>query len=65
MISPNWSVKAEYLYVDLGSQSVTAQSSSPGFFFTARDPFRENVVRVGLDYKFDFLTPPAPVVAKY
>jgi outer membrane immunogenic protein len=65
MISPNWSVKAEYLFVDLGSQSVTAQSTAPGYFFTARDPFRENVVRVGFDYKFDMFAPPGPVMQKY
>lgn len=65
MLSPSWSLKAEYLYLDLGSQSVTAQSTAPGYFFTARDPFRENVVRVGLNYNFDMFAPSAPVVAKY
>jgi len=26
---------------------------------------RENVARVGVNYKFDLFAPPAPVVAKY
>jgi outer membrane immunogenic protein len=49
-----WSAKVEYLYVDLGSQSSTinysygANTSS----LTSTVDQRENIVRVGLNYKF-------------
>ncbi len=53
-LANNWSVKAEYLHVDLGSKSVTA---NPQFLFP---PFQVNYVshtavdiaRVGLNFKF-------------
>jgi outer membrane immunogenic protein len=54
---PRWSVKLEYLYVDLGSLSgtiaynytfVTGQTST----MTSRVNERDNIVRVGLNYKF-------------
>ncbi len=48
----NWSVKAEYLYLDLGS----LDASSPGPFgsepVTAHTRFTDNIVRVGVNYRF-------------
>jgi outer membrane immunogenic protein len=72
LFAPNWSVKVEYLYYDLGSVTyglspltntftdtgAVAWSSSP--FATTR--FTGNIVRAGLNYHFIW---PAPVVAKY
>jgi outer membrane immunogenic protein len=63
-----WSVKAEYLYVDLGRQSTTSTNlvaSVPPFVFpsnvyTHSIDLRTNIVRVGLNYKFG-----GPVVARY
>ena len=53
MFAPHWSVKAEYLFLDLGSQSVTAAVPyEPIYSFTASAPFRENVVRGGLNWHF-------------
>jgi len=53
MFAPRWSVKAEYLFVDLGSQSVTATGTAgPTFAFTASASFRENIARMGLDWHF-------------
>ena len=52
MVAPHWSVKAEYLYVDLGSQSVTAISSAPTISFTASAPFHENIARGGVNWHF-------------
>jgi outer membrane immunogenic protein len=55
MIAPNWTVRAEYLYVDLGSQSVSATPIGvpPGLVtLTASHTFLENIVRVGVNYKF-------------
>src|SRR5262249_55082160 len=42
--TPNWSVKAEYLYVDLGKFNCAACGSNV--------KFNENIVRTGLNYKF-------------
>jgi outer membrane immunogenic protein len=54
MFAPNWSAKAEYLYVDLGSQSVTAFSPNfpTTFGFTATATYHENIVRAGVNYHF-------------
>jgi outer membrane immunogenic protein len=70
MFAHNWSSRAEYLYVELesnGSQvlntAVLALSAFPTDamrFDVGRDKL--NIVRVGLDYKFDW---GGPVVAKY
>jgi outer membrane immunogenic protein len=46
-LSANWSVKAEYLYVDLGSYVYGAFVGTP---FTAEDG-RFHVIRAGLNYK--------------
>jgi outer membrane immunogenic protein len=60
MFAKNWSVKLEYLYVDLGDHGI----------FTAIAPNVEHVsthaeiVRVGVNYHFD-IAPPAAVIAKY
>jgi outer membrane immunogenic protein len=42
--APNWTVKAEYLYVDLGKFTCNVCGSNV--------KFNENVVRAGLNYKF-------------
>jgi outer membrane immunogenic protein len=66
----NWSVKAEYLYYDLGHLNYTAPgivgiagATGTPFTFTSLSPsaeFKGSIVRVGLNYKFG-----GPVVAKY
>ena len=58
----NWTFKAEYLYVDLGSRSVDiAAFTVPAIFYTPTTDFREHIVRVGVNYHFNA----GPVVAKY
>lgn len=52
MLAPNWSVKAEYLYVDLGHRSFDAVSNTP-IIFTSSAAFHEQIVRVGLNYHFN------------
>jgi outer membrane immunogenic protein len=77
LFSPNWSVKAEYLYYDLGRVTfggggLTLATSGPaaGFgpagttFFTDSTRFNGHIVRVGLNYHFNWWGA-APVVAKY
>jgi outer membrane immunogenic protein len=54
--APQWSVKAEYLYVDLGSVSYTSADSNPGVFPLATivhdHSFTENIARLGVNYRF-------------
>ena len=55
-IAPNWSVKAEYLYVDLGSRtySVAAAATNPNLAYTlsATERDRYSIARIGVDYHF-------------
>jgi outer membrane immunogenic protein len=71
MIAPKWSIKAEYLFVDLGKQTVnlpclntgicgSPPQPAPGASYAADYRFREHIARVGLNYHFG-----GPVVAKY
>jgi outer membrane immunogenic protein len=51
----NWSVKAEYLYVDLGSftyNSPNQVAPFTEFFWTTSVNTRFHVARVGLNWKF-------------
>ena len=50
--APNWTAKAEYLYVDLNNGSCTsACGSQPGPAISAK--FTENVIRAGVNFKFN------------
>jgi outer membrane immunogenic protein len=67
MIAPKWSVKAEYLYIDLGKLGtnqpcITAVCAAfaPPPSYQADYHIREHIARVGLNYHFG-----GPVVAKY
>ena len=59
-----WSLKAEYLYVDLGRSSVTSTNllggAFPTYVFTHSVDLKSNIARVGVNYKFG-----GPVVARY
>jgi len=58
---PNWSAKAEYLFVDLTSNGSTGASGWDWGYH--RHP-QVNVVRAGVNYHFNWGAP-APVVARY
>ncbi|MCI0598691.1 MAG: outer membrane beta-barrel protein [Beijerinckiaceae bacterium] len=73
MFLPNWSVKVEYLYYDIGrptfSAGVPFQVFPPATPFWAHFPaastrFNGNIVRAGINYHFNWGYP-APIVAKY
>jgi outer membrane immunogenic protein len=50
----NWSVKAEYLFLDLGSTGVVmTDPTRPGQSIDYRFAHHDNIVRLGLNYKFD------------
>jgi outer membrane immunogenic protein len=63
---PAWSVKVEYLYVDLGNTSVSSLSvtGNPAFGVNYSSPTRFHTVRAGLNWHFNPFAP-APIVAKY
>jgi outer membrane immunogenic protein len=52
--APQWSVKAEYLYVDLGSISNTLGYAYAPFNSSLTSTYneRDNIVRAGINYKF-------------
>jgi outer membrane immunogenic protein len=58
-LTPNWSFKTEYLYVDLGNKNLFA---APGFGISVKST--AHIVRAGLNYRFNWGAPSA-VVAKY
>jgi outer membrane immunogenic protein len=64
-VARNFTVKFEYLYMDLGSQTVTFNTGPAGFLAatttTVTAPLRDNIFRVGVNYLFQA----GPVVAKY
>jgi outer membrane immunogenic protein len=73
MFMPNWSLKAEALYYDLGRfrrafSPVTSLAANGGLVGSALTvaTFREQgvIARAGINYHF-FSAPPAPVVARY
>jgi outer membrane immunogenic protein len=62
--APNWSLKVEYLFTDLGRNNRTyLLGTGPGFTVTNRE--QNHIVRAGLNYKFNWFGAPGPVVARY
>lgn len=52
-LTDNWSVKGEYLYVDLGKFSYVAQTNTnPSFPWGVDVTAREHIARIGLNYRF-------------
>lgn len=49
--APNWSIKAEYLYVDLGTFRV--DDFTPDFFNLSQETdFKFHTLKAGINYKF-------------
>ena len=61
-LNQNWSVKTEYLYVDLGSVSYRNLTNSlfTNTGITLSHNLTENIGRLGINYRFG-----GPVVARY
>lgn len=53
-INRNWSLKADILWIDLGSARYVSpeRTGFPGFSYTTRTEFQEVVARIGINYKF-------------
>jgi outer membrane immunogenic protein len=60
-LGAGWRGKAEYLYVDLGSQTV-AFTPNPFTNVAVTSAFRENIFRIGANYAFNW---GGPLVTKY
>ncbi len=56
---PNWSLKAEYLYYNLGAASASAVASQPNGFYAygvkTNTGFDGNLVQAGISRHFDML----------
>ncbi|PWB65864.1 MAG: hypothetical protein C3F17_02760 [Bradyrhizobiaceae bacterium] len=63
-LTPNWSVKAEYLYYDLGDTTVVGLNAAAGPAFTTVTSIDNDghIVRIGVNYRFGW---GGPVVARY
>jgi len=59
-LTPNWSVKVEYLHVDLGNRGIFTAIPPNTEYVSAR----AEIVRAGVNYHFSWVAPP-PVIAKY
>lgn len=63
---PGWTIKLEYLYVDLGGKNNYTVIAPGPIVEAERVSLRENIVRLGLNYKFgDGGWGKGPVSAKY
>jgi outer membrane immunogenic protein len=60
-LTRNWSIKAEYLYVDLGKRTIVT-TDIDGAPFRVGYSVNDHIGRVGINYAFDWA---GPVVAKY
>ena len=49
---PGWRAKIEYLYMDLGSTSTTANLVSPAVGATLNSRLTDNIIRLGINYSF-------------
>ena len=66
LLAQNWSVKIEYLYLDLTSNNNNNNNifcGVAGCSYFNRLDFRANIVRAGLNYHFNYNPP--PVLARY
>jgi outer membrane immunogenic protein len=61
---PQWSLRGEYRYTDLGTHTDILANSSGATLAVSKHQ-TENSARFGVSYHFSFLAPPVPAVAKY
>jgi outer membrane immunogenic protein len=64
-VTNNWTVKAEYLYYDLGRHTVVGSPQAPNPPFATRNRWSNtgHVARIGINYLFGGSA--SPVLAKY
>jgi outer membrane immunogenic protein len=64
-VTQNFTVKTEYLYVNLGMPTAFDQNLLGVVGVNVGEKTTANIVRAGLNYKFDLFASPPAVVAKY
>jgi outer membrane immunogenic protein len=52
MVAPNWLLRAEYLYVDLGNDRITQTDVTGATVFTLNRRVNDSIARAALSYKF-------------
>ncbi len=62
-LTNNWSVKAEYIYDCIRANRETFSPPGATVAFNSRSMY--HIIRMGLNYKFDWLSPSAATVSKY
>jgi outer membrane immunogenic protein len=60
--TPNWSVKVEYLFADLGRNNRTYLAPGGLSGFTVNNREQDHIIRAGLNYRFGWA---GPVLARY
>jgi hypothetical protein len=58
----NWTVKVEYLYIDLGSYTNTLTGLTPFTPIALSTHVTDNIVRAGVNYHFNF---GGPIATRY
>jgi outer membrane immunogenic protein len=53
MVAPNWTLRAEALYIDLGNQRTTLTDPVLGTVFTQNRRVNDTIARVAANYKFN------------
>ena len=51
-LTPNWSVKGEWLYTDFGKVRVSAPTAGGFATVTGEGKAKANLLRMGVDYRF-------------
>lgn len=64
-ITPNWSAKVEYLHVDLGDHGIFDAAIPSVGVFSQHVRFTSEIVRAGINYKFNLFGPSAPAYPRY
>jgi len=59
--APQWSLKLEYLYTDLGSKDLF-QAQVPGY--PEHVSYKLNTLRIGINYFFEPAASPRPIITK-
>ena len=51
-LSPNWSIRGEYLYADLGSKTYNFYETAPGDHITGKAKITTSVARGAVNFRF-------------
>ena len=64
LVASNWTIRAEYLYVDLGEVNFASSNNlNPIVTANHNETLKVHIARAAFNYKFDW--GPGPVIARY